>query len=344
MNPFLAFCLYVAARVLTHAYKKRPTDEAIKNNLEFLLNAMQAHRKRNQLTESFLVQLTVELEAAGLEIPIAKPSGYRSVVGIPRNQQADCAYQTQSHLGGNTCPTVFQRPTETQPSFHELRSRPPVLRGSPIPSSSRDDRGSQYSMSSFTMPSRARRSSLQNSHNATGPIQMQGVVMAQAWPQHNPNVPENAAIDPYHIFDTEMSSEGTNEPVGFSGHPTPTTSHHASSHTSYSPRQEDHLDITQAANDRPMQPGQAPYYSTNQFQTYTTAETYPTQRATAASSDYEMSGAWEMAAAASSMAPTMGDSAWGALDGIAWTDSNPMDVPPMESWRGIQGNMHGVTR
>ena len=167
--------------------------------------------------------------------------------------------------------------------------------------------------------------------------------MAQAWPPHNPNVPENAAIDPYHIFDGDMSSEGTNEPVGFSGHPTP-TSHHASSHTSYSPRQEDHLDIAHAPNDRPLQPGQAPYYSSNQFQTYTTAEAYSAPRVTAPSTDYEMSGAWEIAAAASSIAPTMGDSAWGALDSMTWPDSHPMDVPPMESWRGIQNNIHGVTR
>jgi hypothetical protein len=74
MNPFLAFCLYVAARVLTHAYKKRPDDQNIKSNLHFLLIAMQAHRKKNQLTESFLIQLTVELEAAGLENPLAGTS------------------------------------------------------------------------------------------------------------------------------------------------------------------------------------------------------------------------------------------------------------------------------
>ena len=80
MNPFLAFCLYVAARVLTHAYKKRPDDQGTKNNLEFLLNAMSAHRKRNQLTESFLVQLTVEIEAAGLQIPLAKPPVFKPMV------------------------------------------------------------------------------------------------------------------------------------------------------------------------------------------------------------------------------------------------------------------------
>ena len=74
MNPFLAFCLYVAARVIIHSYKKRTSDEGIKNNLDFLLNAMQAHRKKNQLTESFLVQLTFELEAAGLENPLVKRS------------------------------------------------------------------------------------------------------------------------------------------------------------------------------------------------------------------------------------------------------------------------------
>ena len=68
-HPFMSFCLYVGARVFTHAYKKRRSDEGLRRNLDFLLNAMQAHRRKNPLTESFLVQLTVDLEAAGLDGP-----------------------------------------------------------------------------------------------------------------------------------------------------------------------------------------------------------------------------------------------------------------------------------
>ncbi|KAK4986315.1 hypothetical protein LTR66_007907 [Elasticomyces elasticus] len=66
-NPFLAFCLYVAARVFVQYLKSRPRDEQVKTSLLFLLSAMQALRRKNPLTESFLIQLDVDLEGAGLE-------------------------------------------------------------------------------------------------------------------------------------------------------------------------------------------------------------------------------------------------------------------------------------
>jgi hypothetical protein len=68
MNPFMAFCLFVAARIYAHAFKKRPNDQHARSNLEFLLRAMAAGRKKNPLTESFLVQLMVDLEGCGLDI------------------------------------------------------------------------------------------------------------------------------------------------------------------------------------------------------------------------------------------------------------------------------------
>ena len=70
MHPFLSFCLYVGARVFVQAYKKSPEDENIYQNLEFLLNAMQALRRKHALTESFLVQLIVDLEGTGLDNPL----------------------------------------------------------------------------------------------------------------------------------------------------------------------------------------------------------------------------------------------------------------------------------
>ena len=70
MNPFISFCLYVAARIYVQVYKKQPDDQSIYNNLESLLNAMQAIRKRNPLTESFLVQLMVDLEGTGFDTPL----------------------------------------------------------------------------------------------------------------------------------------------------------------------------------------------------------------------------------------------------------------------------------
>ncbi|KAI0592559.1 Binuclear zinc transcription factor [Pyrenophora tritici-repentis] len=67
MNPFISFCVYVAARVFAQYLKTRPNDQQIKSSLRFLLQAMQALRRKNPLTESFLAQLDVDLETAGIQ-------------------------------------------------------------------------------------------------------------------------------------------------------------------------------------------------------------------------------------------------------------------------------------
>ena len=69
MHPFTSFCLYVAARIFLHAYKKRPQEQQIRDKLNFLMTAMQALRKKNPLAESFLAQLTVDIDGSGLENP-----------------------------------------------------------------------------------------------------------------------------------------------------------------------------------------------------------------------------------------------------------------------------------
>jgi hypothetical protein len=68
MNPFLAFCLYVAARVFIQYLKFRPKDEQMISSLQFLLAAMHALKRKNPLTESFLVQLDVDLEGMGIDV------------------------------------------------------------------------------------------------------------------------------------------------------------------------------------------------------------------------------------------------------------------------------------
>ncbi|GAB1736882.1 hypothetical protein NU219Hw_g8908t1 [Hortaea werneckii] len=66
MNPFVSFCLYVAARVFVQYLKPRPDDVQVRSSLQFLLQAMNAIKRKNPLTESFLVQLDVDMEGAGL--------------------------------------------------------------------------------------------------------------------------------------------------------------------------------------------------------------------------------------------------------------------------------------
>lgn len=49
--------------------KSRPDESQVADSLRFLLAAMGALKKRNPLTESFLVQLDVDLEVLGTRIP-----------------------------------------------------------------------------------------------------------------------------------------------------------------------------------------------------------------------------------------------------------------------------------
>jgi hypothetical protein len=73
MNPFISFCVYVAARVFVQYLKTRPKDQQMNSSLQFLLQAMQALRRKNPLTESFLVQLDLDLESAGIPGIQSKP-------------------------------------------------------------------------------------------------------------------------------------------------------------------------------------------------------------------------------------------------------------------------------
>ncbi|KAF2131430.1 binuclear zinc transcription factor [Dothidotthia symphoricarpi CBS 119687] len=67
LNPFISFSVYVAARVFVQYLKTRPNDQQMISTLQFLLQAMQALRRKNPLTESFLAQLDLDLESAGIE-------------------------------------------------------------------------------------------------------------------------------------------------------------------------------------------------------------------------------------------------------------------------------------
>ena len=84
MNPFISFCLYVAARIFIHAYKKSSEDQANFTNLEFLLNAMQTIKKKNPLTESFLIQLMVDLEGTGIDNALKASGNHASRVALQK--------------------------------------------------------------------------------------------------------------------------------------------------------------------------------------------------------------------------------------------------------------------
>ncbi|KAK1757602.1 transcriptional activator protein acu-15 [Echria macrotheca] len=104
MNPFISFCLYVSARVFVQYLKSRPDDSQTADSLRFLLSAMNALRRRNPLTESFLVQLDVDLEALGMRIPKLKSAFPRSDNTVSRpsdgkaGERGGMPYRNECHF------------------------------------------------------------------------------------------------------------------------------------------------------------------------------------------------------------------------------------------------------
>jgi hypothetical protein len=97
MNPFISFCVYVAARVFVQYLKTRPNDQQMGASLQFLLQAMQALRRKNPLTESFLVQLQLDLESAGIQgLPQKSYPSPKSYVSKSPNTQS-LSHHTGAH-------------------------------------------------------------------------------------------------------------------------------------------------------------------------------------------------------------------------------------------------------
>lgn len=74
MNPFMAFCVYIAARVFVQYLKSRSDDSAARSSLQFLFSALGALKHKNPLTESFLVQLDVDIEGTTIDDIRPRPS------------------------------------------------------------------------------------------------------------------------------------------------------------------------------------------------------------------------------------------------------------------------------
>lgn len=96
MNPFVSFSLYVAARVFVQYLKSKADDSAVQDALRFLLSAMNALKRRNPLTESFLVQLDVDLEVLGARIPKLRNAFPRSTNSVSPNKH--CPFSKDSNV------------------------------------------------------------------------------------------------------------------------------------------------------------------------------------------------------------------------------------------------------
>ena len=75
LNPFMSFCLYISARVFVQYLKSRPDDSTVYSSLQFVVSALNAMKSKNPLTESFLVQLDVDLEGTGIRAVDSSKAG-----------------------------------------------------------------------------------------------------------------------------------------------------------------------------------------------------------------------------------------------------------------------------
>ena len=107
MNPFVCFCLYVAARVFVQYLKSRPNDHQVKASLQFLLSAMHAIKRKNPLTESFLVQLDVDLEGAGLQDSSAMRTSFPAVREPDTPRPRQCPYEGKNPDGTPARPPAY---------------------------------------------------------------------------------------------------------------------------------------------------------------------------------------------------------------------------------------------
>lgn len=84
MNPFMAFCIYSAARVFTQYLKSNPHDLTVQSSLEFVLNALNALKNKIPVCESFLAQLDVDIEGLGIQFEnLTKPAAASVGVFLP---------------------------------------------------------------------------------------------------------------------------------------------------------------------------------------------------------------------------------------------------------------------
>ncbi|KIW52422.1 hypothetical protein PV05_08058 [Exophiala xenobiotica] len=210
MNPFLAFCLYVASRVFVQYLKARREDTAVKSSLHFLLAAMHVLKTKNPLTESFLVQLDVDLEGSGLDLPSNYSRwkfGRRPLGEVPANTDAlKCTplfeiRQTQNVGDPTNRPNVHpQWRNDAHPNLSDMNNSYPSLYGT-------DGSGI-------------------------------GPQVSQAGGSSSNDGFENIYGFSMHSVGTEPSPQNSNQDGSGSrsqsNHPTPSTaSNHNSSHTSY---------------------------------------------------------------------------------------------------------------
>ena len=255
LNPFIVFCLYVAARVFVQYLKSKKEDSTVRASLTFLLSAMIALRSKNPLTESFLVQLDVDLEGSGLNIP--SPLGPNKYANRPAGEcpantdsvhcsplydirESQSTGQPVREINGNISKSFDTSQVDFSEMGHKFMSHHKM----PL-----------NQLNSQTRPPAARVQSVSSSES---PAQ-------QTWDTFGGNMQRSPG-------DGNSSGSHSNQPT-----PASSNQHSGSSHTSssFNPPQEDDIDNMQAffASQKPEHAGMSgPFapglmYSEQQMQT-----------------------------------------------------------------------------
>ena len=247
MNPFLAFCLYVAARVFLNILKKKPDDYDVRSSLEFLLVAMYQLKRTSPLSESFLIQLGLDLQGTGLDTMLHNPDQSTTFAKLKQmvrllphlnkierytfSNDILISMQKQFETHGTCSPVMDIRdsPKHMHPIFDNSTKMPKSPFDVPqiITASESEPQkppNTQYSMSSFEIPTRnSPRPAEWQFITPKVPEQLDKVASGLGW---GTNVPAGSMgvggfVDSY---DTDMSGAQS------SSGPSP-----ESSHTSHSP-------------------------------------------------------------------------------------------------------------
>ncbi|KAI4687575.1 uncharacterized protein J4E88_003166 [Alternaria novae-zelandiae] len=281
----------------------RPKDQQMKSSLQFLLQAMEALRRKNPLTESFLVQLDLDLEGAGLQgmrhQPYTQPTRKPTIISIHSDPQIACS------------PLINIR-EPNQPAA------PPSTFGNGIPTTSASTSNTQYSSSAPAPPFQLHNidSIDMNAHNATFlPSQFDsnrgfGSTAAQAF----------APSGGFTFQDNEMDLSGGDRGVD---QPSPATISSQSrggstSHSSYSPGQPIEHNMPYRASPKMTGPGSGsvfPDLAANGGTFPTNGFNLPRNMGNEAYTDgFVMGNEWEYAAlnAGTGLTP-MADASWDSM-------------------------------
>ncbi|KKZ68457.1 hypothetical protein EMCG_05916 [[Emmonsia] crescens] len=157
INPFVAFCLYLACRVFVLYLKCRPEDGSAHSSLQFLLTAMNILKHKNPLTESFLMQLDADLEGINFDSKsrTSKPSfGVRYGEKVLRASDYCISLKTRFQQDARSPPESLPKSSSYEHMTTPLsslpnRSKPPVGSTS---TAGNDNHTHGANVGSFTVP------------------------------------------------------------------------------------------------------------------------------------------------------------------------------------------------